>query len=135
MDDNQYLKDRYKFPNIPSTGSGHTIPDLKGASLLLETETLVLPVSAPRNWTTLQLLGQTYEQPLTKCGLIILFLTFIMVLTTSIPVLSWLGMAGILTGSSLIGLSLFNTRSEYSRTRQPTTDNSRGELTHDRFDP
>lgn len=119
---------KIKFPDIPNIGPGSAIPDLKGSSLFPTTEKNRQNSFGQRQIGVLQLLWQALQKPLSKIGLIILFLAFVMILTPNAPVLLWIGMAGVVTSATMIGFSLFNTKKEYTQAMQNNSDNTRGEF-------
>lgn len=133
--DDKAINPKLKFPEFENSGKGYSIPDLNGASLLPACENNQQNSVEQRRLSVLQLLWQAIQKPLSKIGLIILFLAFIMILTPNAPVLSWIGIVGVLASATMIGLSLFNTRAEYLRSMQNNSDNSRSEFIHDSFDP
>jgi type IV secretory pathway VirB2 component (pilin) len=113
------LEPRFIFP--PNVGSSSARPGLKiDLSTSLVHEEAPIGNHAPneqQNMAVCRLLWCAFQKPIGIIGIMILFLSWlIFAMATSASVLSWIGTIGVVSGATLIGLSLFSSYSGNART-------------------
>ena len=101
---------KLKFPDIYTSSQGYAIPDLTSSSLLNDDQCSNRPIPVKRENT--HFLWRFWQNPLNKWGLVILILAFVLTLTPVPAPLLWIGRGGAVAGICLIGLSIFQARSQ-----------------------
>lgn len=136
--DDKFSQNRMLFPPLPTT-PGHSQQKisqfLKGSLIHTDPSSSASTRHARRhcqapaqNISTLGLLWLGLHKPVGKTGTVILFLSWILLaLAASAPILASLGVVGMMTGITLIGFSMFGSRSRNASIPNPP----RGESIND----
>lgn len=118
-------KDRFKFPaNVGSDSVQRELyMDLSGSLVHKEGALSNREPNKQQNTALFPLLWGAFQKPVGKIGTMILLLSWlILAMATSASVLSWVGTIGVVSGATLIGLSLFSSYSGNARTNNVQTE-------------
>ena len=123
-----HLDLRLRFPEVGKNSDriSQSMDDYLKTSLLHEDDLQLQPKAsrAPQQALLCRLCWGVWQQPIGKMGTIILFMSWLLVaVATTASLLSWIGTLGMVTGATLLGLSLFaacfkNARNNTSQTEE-----------------
>ena len=118
--EDKFAQNKMIFPSLPTTPehSRQKINQFVTGSLI-HTDHSFSALRAGRhrqppvqNMSTLGLLWLGLQKPVGTISAVILFLSWVLLaLAASAPILAWIGVAGTMTGITLIGFSMFGSRS------------------------